>query len=298
MAPSRPPTRIEWPTWGVVIAVHAGWLALTLAWARLPAPLILAVGGYLLAWHGSLQHETIHGHPTRSRRMNAIVGGFPLALWLPYGIYRDTHLQHHAASQLADPREDPESMHVSREEWTRSGPVARACLTLQTTLVGRLLLGPFWVMARLFRAEARRLSAGDFRHLQSWGGHLLGASLVLAWLRGCHVPLGGYLILCVYPGVALTLLRSFAEHRVESDAAYRTAIVEAELPLALLYLNNNLHVVHHARPGVPWYQLPSLYTREKAAILAQNGGFYFRGYRSLLLRYGIRPKDHPATLLL
>ena len=46
------------------------------------------------------------------------------------------------------------------------------------------------------------------------GAICLAVALVLIWVMGiCHIPLWQYLLLYVYPGLSLTLLRSFAEHR-------------------------------------------------------------------------------------
>ena len=73
----------------------------------------------------SLQHELIHGHPTRSRRINTALGFPPLSLWLPFACYRTSHLAHHAGDGLTDPRRDPESFYVTGEEWSRMGPVRR-----------------------------------------------------------------------------------------------------------------------------------------------------------------------------
>ena len=53
----------------------------------LSAPLL----SVLLTWYGSLQHETIHGHPTPFRRFNGMLGSLPLSLWIPYTVYRETH---------------------------------------------------------------------------------------------------------------------------------------------------------------------------------------------------------------
>ena len=141
------PSAIEWPTWGLVAAIYGTWAAFTMEWSRLPGWLVPLAGGWLVAWHGSLQHETIHGHPSRSRRLNALLGGVPLGLWLPYGVYRETHLRHHAAPLLADPVEDPESAYVTPEAWARAGLLRRASLRLQTTLVGTMLVGPLLLVA-------------------------------------------------------------------------------------------------------------------------------------------------------
>ena len=83
---------------------------------------------------------------------------------------------------------------------------------------------------------------------------------MLWWVVGvCAIPLRAYLALFVLPGVSLTLVRSFAEHKAAHTPLERTAIVEAAPPLALLFLNNNLHYAHHERPDLPWHALPAYY---------------------------------------
>ena len=283
------PGAIEWPTWGLVAAIYGSWAAFTIGWTHLPGWLVPLAGGWLVAWHGSLQHETIHGHPSRSRRLNALLGGVPLGLWLPYGVYRETHLRHHAAPVLADPVSDPESPYVTAEVWARAGLLRRAGLRFQTTLAGTMLVGPLWVVASEWSAAVRRVSSGNRAHLRHWSWHALGVAGVLGWLHVFHVGVGAYLLGCVYPGIALTLLRSFAEHRIAAEPGHRTTIVEAEAPFALLFLNNNLHVVHHDHPGAPWYLLPRLYRRGREAIRRRTGGACFRGYRSIVLAHALRP---------
>lgn len=99
--------RIEWQTVALAVAIYGGFLALTWFWQSLPVAVVIGLGGWLIAWHGSLQHEVIHGHPTRDQRINDAIGSVPLSLWLPYGIYREGHLVHHRDEHLTDPIEDP-----------------------------------------------------------------------------------------------------------------------------------------------------------------------------------------------
>ena len=54
--------------------IYGSWFALTAGWAEVPAWAAIPAMAWLLAWHGSLQHETIHGHPTSSVRVNAALG--------------------------------------------------------------------------------------------------------------------------------------------------------------------------------------------------------------------------------
>lgn len=291
--------RLELPTWILVLVTYGGWLGVTWCYRFLPLWLVLPLATGLLTLHGSLQHEAIHGHPTRWRALNAWVAGVPLSLWLPYAIYRESHLGHHGAARLTDPIDDPESYYLTSASWQRCGPVRRALLRAMSTLPGRVLLGPPTVLVRFFSAEWHALRAGNGRHVTAWLGHLAACAPVLGWvLVLCRIPLGQYLAVFVIPGLALTLVRSFIEHRPAATQGERTAIVEAGPLMSLLFLNNNLHAVHHAAPGLPWYELPARYRRDREQVLAGNGRFLFRGYGEVFGRYALRAKDlpvHPDT---
>jgi fatty acid desaturase len=296
MPPSnRPHRRVELPTLAVAVAIYTGWLALTWAYHALPAWLIGPAGGWLLAWHGSLQHEAVHGHPTGRRWIDAAIAGPPLGLWLPFPLYRDSHLAHHQVATLTCPLEDPESYYLTAEAWRRTPAPVRAVRWAMQSALGRLVLGPPVVVARLLLVELPLVVRGDRRRLAIWTVHAVACAAVLGWVVGvCRVPLTGYLLLFVYPGLALTLLRSFAEHRPGADQQRRTAIVESGPILSLLYLNNNLHLVHHRAPGLPWYQIPRRFREQRAALLADNGDFHFTGYRAVLRRHALSIKDAPV----
>jgi fatty acid desaturase len=108
-----------------------------------------------------------------------------------------------------------------------------------------------------------------------------------------------YLACFVYPGGALSLIRSFAEHRADPDPARRVAVVERAPVLGLLFLNNNLHAAHHEHPGAPWHALPGLYAQERARLLSANGGLVYNGYGEVFRRYLWRSHDAsqlPETL--
>ncbi len=287
--------RVEWPTLLLALVIYAGWLATTYFHGRIPWPLLAVAGGWLVAWQGSLQHEAIHGHPTPWRRINALIAAWPLSLWLPFALYRRSHLDHHAAEHLTLPGDDPETRYLA----PATGGLGRAAALIEAanaTLAGRVLLGPPLEIGRFLAGEARAV-IGDRGRLAIWAVHVALAALVVAWVVGvCGMSLGEYLLAFVYPGTALSLLRSFAEHRADADPARRIAVVERAPLLGLLFLNNNLHVVHHHRPGEPWYRLPRLYRARRAELLAQGGPVY-AGYREVAARYLLRPHDqliHPA----
>jgi fatty acid desaturase len=281
----------EWPTLAVAGAIYGGWIALTWWYDALPTIVIVAVGAWLIAWHGSLQHETIHGHPTRSARINAMIGGVPLSLWLPYAIYHRSHVAHHACQQITDPIDDPESRYLE----SGAGPwswLAHA----QATLLGRLALGPALAVFALARSEASRLARSPQSFARDWLAHLAAVLPLIVWLEWTGFGLGRYLVLVVYPGTALTLLRSFAEHRADLPGPSRAATVERGGALALLYLNNNLHIAHHDRPDLAWYRLPAYQRQHRARLDAQAGRTY-RNYGEIIRKFAFRPHDtvsHPS----
>ena len=288
------PTAVEWPTVMLALVIYAAWLLLVAVHAHLPGPIVVVAGAWLIAWHGSLQHETIHGHPTRWPRINALIGGVPLALWLPFACYRRDHIAHHATDHVTDPVRDPESRYARRPAgvWGR----ARLALTaVQASLVGRLLLGPALVIGGFLAGEVRRAIAAPAAVLRDWSVHLPGVVAILAWLQWCGMGIGHYLLI-VYAGTSLTLLRSFAEHRAAPVSDHRVAVVENAGVFGILFLHNNLHAAHHRAPGLPWYALPRFYADHRTDLLRHNGGLLYDGYGDVFRRYALRAHDvlvHP-----
>ena len=292
---ATPTVRSEWPTWAVLVAVYGGWLALTFHSAALPWWVVLLAGGWLTAWHGSLQHEAIHGYPTRSPRLNAALVWLPVGLWMPYSIYRETHVEHHESVHLTDPAADPESFYVSAEAWGRMGRLRRTVHVVNQTLAGRLILGPALIAGRFWLGEARRLLRGDFAHGRTWAGHVVGVALVFAWTAGvCEMSIAAYVALFAWPGLSLTLLRSFAEHEPAAEPDRRTVIVESGGFGSLLYLNNNLHAVHHAFPGVAWHAIPAARRAHRGMFAGPDGPRIHRGYAAIARRFLLRPRAYPV----
>lgn len=289
--------RIEWPTILLAAVIYGGWFSMTYFHASLPTWLVAAAGAWLVAWHSSLQHEILHGHPTRSRRVNRALACLPLSLWLPYESYRVLHLRHHHDERLTDPLDDPESRYLTAADWDGLGPLGRTLLRAQKTLLGRLVIGPFWAVGHFLADEARAVRRSDRTARRAWAEHLPMLLLVLAWLvLVCEMSLPFYLLAIVYPATALMLLRSFAEHKAAEGVLERTAIVENAPVLGLLYLYNNLHAVHHERPVMPWYEIPRWYRANRDRLVGENGGMVYDGYRDVARRFLLREHDvvaHP-----
>jgi fatty acid desaturase len=273
---------------------YTAWGFLTWNAASLPWWLVLAPGGIVVCLHGSLQHEALHGHPTRSPLINTVLALLPLGLWMPYAVYRDSHLAHHRCAKLTDPSSDPESFYVPASRWRRWSRWKQRIYELNNTLLGRMLLGPWLVVSTFWANTLRDLRAPHFPHRRAWVLHLVLLTLIGAWLAFCDVPLWLYVVGFAWPGLSLTLLRSYYEHRTAGEPDQQSVIVEGSWITRLLFLNNNFHAIHHARPGVPWYELPQFYWTQRDAVLENNGGFRYRGYGELWRYYGFRSKDSPV----
>jgi fatty acid desaturase len=292
--------RTEWSTVALIAACHAAWLLagiLYSAWPLLSVPLLALT----IVLHSSLQHEAIHRHPTRHAGWNEALVWLPLGLLVPYRRFREQHLLHHVDERLTDPYDDPESFYLARRDWERMPRVVRWLLARNNTLAVRLVVGPVVTAATYLWAEAKGLvrpadHASGRRIRTAWALH--GAGLVVVGLIVHFVfamPLGSYL-LATYLARSLLAMRSFCEHQWAEQPQGRTVIVERSV-LGLLFLNNNLHVVHHAQPGLPWHALPSAYRARREAWQALNGGYVFRGYGAVLRRFAWRAKEpvpHPV----
>lgn len=291
----QPENPKEFLTWLLAGIIYGSWFSLTLYFHSLPTWLAFLLASFITAWHSSLQHETIHGHPTKKQRVNDVLGYPPLGLVYPYPLYKHSHLDHHATDHLTHPIEDPESYYVTPEEWERISPCSRFILNIHNTVFGRLLFGPAIAIFRLLRMEFIAISRGDCKNISAWVLHVFLSSLLMCWVTLiCEISLPTYLLFFVYPGLSLILLRSFAEHRAdEINNDRRSAIVESELPFRILYLGNNYHHLHHKAPGIPWYDLHACYQNEKDTILAENGSYQFKGYFDIFRRYAFWIKEAP-----
>lgn len=286
----------EWPTLGLMAACYGAWVvAVTLLPLAGTGGLALgvALAAFAAALHSSLQHEAIHGHPFASPMANAALVFPSLTLVIPYLRFRDSHLAHHRDTVLTDPYDDPESNYLDPAVWDRLPGALRLLLQINNTLAGRILLGPAIGQALWMRAEWRAIRAGDGAALRGWLWHLPAAGVVLWAVALSPMPLWAYGG-AAYLALGLLKIRTFLEHRAHETARGRTVVIEDRGPLALLFLNNNLHVVHHLHPGVPWYRLPALYRADPGHYLGLNGGYRYANYAEVFRRYFLRGKDPVA----
>ena len=285
----------EGPTWLLALAVYGAWGALVWFHGSIPWYLLLPAGACVTAWHFNLQHEAIHGWRSIPRALSAAVVWPPLGLWFPFEIYRRRHSIHHRNSQITYPDRDPESFYHARAEWARYPGWWRRILVANQSLAGRLLLGPWLRWRRLVVDDIGRLARGDLTDLAIWLRHFAGVALILWLVVGvAGMPLWQFLLFFVYGGMVLGMLRPFLEHRWGEHPYERVASVESNWFFGLLFLWNNLHIVHHLHPTMPWYEIPRFYRENRERLLALNGHYVYRGYWELARRYLLRPSFVPV----
>ena len=287
----RPSLIAEWPTFAALLGCYGGWIAL------LFGPLWLSVPGLavMIALQSSLQHEIIHGHPTRYPWLNVALVFASLNLLIPYGRFHDTHLAHHTDEWLTDPYDDPESNYLDPAVWNALPTWLQRVHVLNATLAGRLLIGVLISQYYFMRSDLRDICAGRKDVLRDWLLHIPAAALVIWIVIATGYPLWAY-FLAAYGGLALLKIRTFAEHRAHEDVQARTAVIEDRGFFAFLFLNNNFHSVHHMYPHISWYALPGFYQAQKGKFTLGNQGYIYKGYRQLFARHFFHCKEpvpHP-----
>jgi fatty acid desaturase len=284
----------EWRTLAVVIAVY-GLTVLTVVrydvltpWLAVP---MLAVLG---AWHLSMQHEVLHGHPFKNQFLNDAIGGIPVTLWIPYLAFKKDHHEHHL-SDLTNPALDNESYYVSQEQWDKAGRIRRAAWTANRTILFRMFVWTIVSTITYVLSVLKRAVRGEKGDRLAVALHVVGVAFVVYLVSLSSMPLWQFALGTVYGGRILNAIRPFPEHKYQSGVETRTAMIMAGPFMSLLMLNNNLHVAHHDEPGVPWYRYDKLMQRVNAVQRARDAGvLYEGGYAEVFRRFSFTPVDSPV----
>jgi fatty acid desaturase len=284
----------EWRTLAVIVAVY-GLTVLTVVrygvltpWLAVP---FLAVLG---AWHLSMQHEVLHGHPFKNQFLNDAIGGIPVTLWIPYLAFKKDHHEHHL-SDLTNPALDNESYYVSQEQWDKAGKIRRAAWTANRTILFRMFVWTIVSTITYVLSVLKRAVRGEQGDRLAVALHIVGVAFVVYLVSLSSMPLWQFALGTVYGGRILNAIRPFPEHKYQSGVETRTAMIMAGPFMSLLMLNNNLHVAHHEEPWVPWYRYDGLMNRVKAVERARAAGILYEGgYAEVFRKFSFKPVDSPV----
>jgi fatty acid desaturase len=253
---SLPAGATAWPTLALclgALAVEAGATALALQ-GRMPAALAVAVNAACAYAQFTVAHDAAHGAVSRVRALNEAAGTVAaLALAAPFLAFRRIHLHHHAHTN--DPAEDPDYWVVGK---TWPGTLARFATT--------------W--PQYYRVYFTRLKALDATFAVTVGTLLAFAALgVLAFRAGRLVDLLLYWFLPAQ--LAVTLLAFLFDYLPHRPHTLRGRMIDTvsvtDRWLDAPFLGQNLHLLHHLFPSIPWYFYRPAWDEAEEAIRAEGG---------------------------
>jgi fatty acid desaturase len=251
-----PAAATAWPTLALCLGaliLQAGATALALS-GRVPPALAVAVNALCAYAQFTVAHDAAHGAVSRLRPLNEAAGAVAaLALAAPFAAFRRIHLHHHA--HVNDPVEDP-------DYWVVGKTWPRTLLRFATT----------W--PQYYRVYFLRLRAFDAALAISVGTVLaFGAAGVLAFRAG---RLGDLFLFWLLPAqLAVTLLAFLFDYLPHRPHTQRGRMVDTvsvtDRWLDAPFLGQNLHLLHHLFPSIPWYRYRSAWDEAEESIRAEGG---------------------------
>lgn len=260
---------VAWPTlalalilpisfWGLAAL---GFVGVSPLWACAPVLAILSYAHYTLV-HESIHGNVVAGHP-RLRWINALVGWVG-ALGLSYNwpVMMRGHVLHHA--------------HTNTD---RDPDIGVKGSLLQ--LIGKWLV--FVPISLTPPSLLRLIAPAQHRKLKAMlaGGEMLQADAVacamLAAMAAAIVTghFAAWLLLLLVPtrGAALLLQIFFSwlpHYPFDRTERYLNTRISLWAGGTVLLLQQNLHLMHHLWPSVPFYNYARLYRRLRPALIAEG----------------------------
>ncbi|MEK7858566.1 MAG: fatty acid desaturase [Elusimicrobiota bacterium] len=250
------PGATAWPT----VALFLAAALLQLACARaglsgsLPWPFAVLLCSCAAYTQFTVLHDAVHRSASRWLPLNEALGFFAaLALFGPFDAFRRNHLHHHAHTN--DPVEDPDF-------WVAGSPRILGTVLRCLTMLEYHYLCYFTQLARR--------DGGWFRSVLT--GACIAGAFVWAALSGRLEALVLYWFLPAQLGVmALAFMFDYwphRPHRVRGRMKDTAAIVPAYLDA--LFLAQNLHLIHHLFPTIPWYRYRAAFRRLEPGLRAED----------------------------
>lgn len=221
----------------------------------------VVVAGVMFAHLVELQHETLHEHAFRSRRLNRAFGVVcGLFMFSSYSHYKYHHLRHHAF--LGTPRNHEFFGYRSHRLDTVGGFVAAATSLARYREVARHVACS--VLGRPIPGVGSNVEARKIR--AEYRGYLavLLAAVAAAVATGSPLALLAWFVPALLVAEPVHFLVELPEHfgldtQNEPDVAANSRTVQASRFGRWLTNGNNLHTAHHFHQGVPMTNLVRLH---------------------------------------
>jgi fatty acid desaturase len=239
---------VAWPTLAVFVAAVATWLlGVVLGTRGLVAP-AAAIAACALGAYAAFTplHEASHRSIARARWVSELVGrASGVLLIAPFPAFVRFHLEHHKHTN--DPVADP-------DHWSGRGPAWALPLRWLTQDLHYYVRYARSLRSRPARERAEVLGtivalAGAASALAA-PGH--AREVLLFWVLPARLAIG-----------FLAFAFDWLPHRphvvtAKEDRYRATGAFESRIAFALLF-GQNLHLVHHLYPGVPFYRYGSVW---------------------------------------
>jgi fatty acid desaturase len=236
-------------------------------WLLLPAVL-------LTNFFWSLHHEAIHGNLHSSRRTNLLAGRcMAILLGSSFHVLRFAHLMHHRFNRSPRDRPDVYDPSVSSKANARLGFLGNLVIGVHLSELGAPLL--CWlprlairrILALIYRGhdpamiEIRRAAHRLFLDPAQLRLIRTDALLAIALLTAAFIAFGQnwpmLLAFLAGRGALISIFDNVYHFGTPVDRPHYARNLALPRLLQLLFLNMNLHRVHHGRPFIPWWALPA-----------------------------------------
>jgi len=200
-------------------------------------------------------HDGVHFQISKKRLINesALLFAWPILLGSPF-LFRKIHLHHH--SHVNEPAEDPDHFTASKQLWKS---FFRSFF---------LIFFYHW----FFLKKTRGLK--DLAHFSL--SILIPFFIInICWLLKDSIGLALFMIWVLPPFFAYGILSftnaAWPHHPAqETDRFKNTRNTYVPWIVQALMMNQNLHLIHHLKPNMPWYEYPE-YLRQHEAELKRQG---------------------------
>jgi fatty acid desaturase len=222
----------------------------------------------------ALHHEAIHGSLNPSRRINLLAGRLmAILLGSSFHVLRFAHLMHHRFNRNPRDRPDVFDPAVTSRAAARLGFIGSLvigvhlyelaapllCLLPKPVIrriLDRIYRGDDRAVTEIRRAAYRLfLDSAQLRSIRT--DAVLAAALLAAAAMafGSHWPmLVGFV---AGRGALISIFDNVYHFGTPIDRPEYARNLALPRPLQALFLNMNLHRVHHGRPSIPWWALPA-----------------------------------------
>lgn len=219
-------------------------------------------------------HDASHRSVARARWVNEVVGrACSLVLMAPFAAFRWVHLEHHRFTN--DPARDP-------DYWSGRGPL-------------RLLRWGTQDLHYYGRYLGARRPGQERLEVLAMLGALVAASVVLGLTGKGALLLVAWFLPARLAISVLAWAFDYLPHRphdvLASEDRFRaTSVLEGPAILTPLLLAQNLHLVHHLFPAVPFYRYGRVWRSQGERLRAQGARI------ERFPRWWPRRPERPASL--